>query len=124
MTPVTKLLSAALVVAGLAATASAQVPSPLAGRVVPVAPGEPHPGYPPHWPAPWPPVPRPPHHHYPPADIDYAVYFRPHWGGWRYYGTYETRWQAERAVASLEVRGLRAKVVPFRDGPSRPRGPW
>lgn len=113
MTTVTKLLTAAVLTAGPDATATAHpVPSPLA-QGQRFAPGEPTPGRP-----------FPPHHgpHRPPADYDYAVYVRSPWGGWRYHGTYETRWQAERAEAWLEARGHRAKVVPFRDGPAWSHG--
>lgn len=52
---------------------------------------------------------------------DYAVYVRS--GGhhhWRYYGTYETRGQAERVEHRLRHAGYLARVVPVGERPYFP----
>jgi hypothetical protein len=73
----------------------------------------PKPQYPvPHYPGPYNPGPFPPRH----LDNDYVVYVKhPFSGGWRFYGKFETRQQAERAEWRLERQGLRAHVERVRD---------
>ena len=65
---------------------------------------------------PGPPGPRPP---YPPGvDYDYKVLvYVGGFVGWRPYGTYETRYAAERVGRWLEYRGYNARVVRVPDQP-------
>jgi hypothetical protein len=53
---------------------------------------------------------------YPPyrVDFDYVVFVK-HGHHWHRYGRYETRWQAERAVRSLEYQGYFARIEVVRD---------
>jgi hypothetical protein len=96
----TKFLAAVAVVGGLAVctqTASAQ----------PRAAGGFGPSWyhPPHWyPRPFPPLPGPR------LDRDYLVYVRQPFGGWTYYGRYETLAQARRVEWQLERFGYRVRV--------------
>lgn len=116
MTRITKYLAAAAVGVGVllaAGPATAQQPTPgFTPKIYPppTVPGWP---YPPRPPFPRPPYPYPPH-----VDYDYAVYIRVGgFVGWRQYGTYETRYQAERVGRWLEYRGYQTRVARVPDRP-------
>jgi hypothetical protein len=119
MFSITKYLLAAATAAGIVfagQTAAAQdfrwVPT--AGPVPGFTPNiYPYPPVPPRWPHIWPPVPRPPIVAY-----DFAVYVRVGgFVGWREYGIYDTRWQAERVARMLQLRGHPTRIIPV----ERPR---